>query len=229
MSNYLFYGFIISFSLTTFLLILGIPILRKIKIGQSIRQDGPSTHLIKQGTPTMGGIIMLLGLSFSFIIVSIISLDLKIYNILSFLFPCYIYLLIGFVDDLIIIIKHSNEGIKPKLKILLQVIGILLYYLFFLQAHSTIINLYFIKVDLKFFYFLFILLLYVSTTNAVNLTDGLDGLASGLLIICFIGTTVLGILKEKYDIVLFSITVIGSLLSFLLFNFNIIFISSPNY
>ena len=220
MSNYLFYGFIISFSLTTFLLILGIPILRKIKIGQSIRQDGPSTHLIKQGTPTMGGIIMLLGLSFSFIIVSIISLDLKIYNILSFLFPCYIYLLIGFVDDLIIIIKHSNEGIKPKLKILLQVIGILLYYLFFLQAHSTIINLYFIKVDLKFFYFLFILLLYVSTTNAVNLTDGLDGLASGLLIICFIGTTVLGILKEKYDIVLFSITVIGSLLSFLLFNFN---------
>ena len=220
MSNYLFYGFIISFSLTTFLLILGIPILRKIKIGQSIRQDGPRTHLIKQGTPTMGGIIMLLGLSFSFIIVSIISLDLKIYNILSFLFPCYIYLLIGFVDDLIIIIKHSNEGIKPKLKILLQVIGILLYYLFFLQAHSTKINLYFIKVDLKFFYFLFILLLYVSTTNAVNLTDGLDGLASGLLIICFIGTTVLGILKEKYDIVLFSITVIGSLLSFLLFNFN---------
>ncbi len=220
MSNYLFYGFIISFSLTTFLLILGIPILRKIKIGQSIRQDGPSTHLIKQGTPTMGGIIMLLGLSFSFIIVSIISLDLKIYNILSFLFPCYIYLLIGFVDDLIIIIKHSNEGIKPKLKILLQVIGILLYYLFFLQAHSTKINLYFIKVDLKFFYFLFILLLYVSTKNAVNLTDGLDGLASGLLIICFIGTTVLGILKEKYDIVLFSITVIGSLLSFLLFNFN---------
>jgi len=102
----------------------------------------------------------------------------------------------------------------------LQIIGILLYYLIFLRNHSTTIDLYFIKVDLKNFYILFILLLYVSSTNAVNLTDGLDGLASGLLIISFIGTTALGLLKQKYDIVLFSITVIGSLLAFLIFNKN---------
>jgi len=220
MDNYLLYSFLISFSLTTFFLILGIPILRKIKLGQSIRQDGPSNHLLKQGTPTMGGIIMLMGISLSFIIISITSLNLSINHVLSFLFPCYIYLLIGFIDDLIIVIKHNNEGIKPKIKVLLQIIGILLYYLIFLRNHSTTIDLYFIKVDLKNFYILFILLLYVSSTNAVNLTDGLDGLASGLLIISFIGTTALGLLKQKYDIVLFSITVIGSLLAFLIFNKN---------
>ena len=218
--NYLFNGFIISFIITTFFLLLGIPILRKIKIGQSIRLDGPSTHLIKQGTPTMGGIIIMLGFSISFIIVGINKINLSFFDIFSFLFPCYIYLLIGFIDDLIIVIKHNNEGIKPKIKIMFQIIGIVFYYIIFLRNHSTEINLYFLKINLKQFYFLFILLLYVSTTNAVNLTDGLDGLASGLLIICFIGTTTLGLLYQKYDIVLFSGCVVGALLSFLIFNFN---------
>jgi phospho-N-acetylmuramoyl-pentapeptide-transferase len=200
--------------------LLGIPILRKIKIGQSIRLEGPSTHLIKQGTPTMGGIIIMLGFSISFIIVGINKINLSFFDIFSFLFPCYIYLLIGFMDDLIIVIKHNNEGIKPKIKIMFQIIGIVFYYIIFLRNHSTEINLYFLKINLKQFYFLFILLLYVSTTNAVNLTDGLDGLASGLLIICFIGTTTLGLLYQKYDIVLFSGCVVGALLSFLIFNFN---------
>ena len=220
MDNYLFNGFIISFSLTTFFLLLGIPILRKIKLGQSIRLDGPTNHMKKQGTPTMGGIIILLGFSVSFIIVSINKLNLTLFEIFSVLFPCYIYLLIGFIDDLIIVIKHNNDGIKPKIKIIFQIVGIIIYYIIFLKDHSTEINLYFLKINLKQFYFLFVLLLYVSTTNAVNLTDGLDGLASGLLIICFIGTTALGLLYNKYDIVLFSGCVVGALLSFLIFNFN---------
>lgn len=220
MNNFLFNGFLFSFISTTFFLLIGIPILRKIKIGQSIRLDGPSTHLVKQGTPTMGGIIVLLGFSLSFIVVGITKMNLNMFHIFSFLFPCYIYLIIGFIDDLIIIIKHNNDGISPKMKIILQLIGIIVYYFTFLRSHKTTIDLYFFEIDLRQFYFLFVLLLYVSSTNAVNLTDGLDGLASGLLIICFIGTTALGLIHRKYDIVLFSICVVGSLLSFLIFNFN---------
>lgn len=220
MNNYLLLSFIVSFAVTTLLMLIGIPILRNVKMGQSIRLDGPSTHLKKQGTPTMGGIIILLGFSISFIIFGIINLDLSYKEIFSFLFPSYIYLLIGFIDDLIIIIKHNNEGIKPKIKVLFQIIGILLYYIIFLNDVSTTINLYYFTVDLKRFYFFFVLLLYVSSTNAVNLTDGLDGLASGLLIICFMGTTILGLLYNRNDIILFSVTIVASLLSFLIFNYN---------
>ncbi len=220
MDNYLFYGFIISFSISSFLFLLGIPILRKIKIGQSIREDGPKSHLIKQGTPTMGGIIILLGFSIAFILFGNIYLKLNIFEIFKYLFPCYIYLIIGLIDDCLIVFKQNNKGISPKLKIIMQILGILLYYLIFLNNHSTTINLIFVKVDLKMFYFLLVLLIYVATTNAVNLTDGLDGLASGLLIISFLGTMVIGLLKVNYTIVLFSVVVIASLLSFLVFNYN---------
>ena len=79
-NNYIFSGFIISFIITSFLMIIGIPILRKLKVGQNIREDGPKSHLRKQGTPTMGGLIILLGLSLSLIIVSIISLNTLIFK-----------------------------------------------------------------------------------------------------------------------------------------------------
>jgi len=219
-NNYIFNGFIISFIVTAFFLIIGIPILRKVKFGQSIRQDGPQNHLIKQGTPTMGGLIILIGFSLSLILVGIIGLNLKVYDILKLLLPCYIYLLIGFIDDFLIIVKRNNKGISPTVKIVLQVFGLLIYYFVFLKDHPTTIDLYFAKLDLNKFYFMFVLLIYVSCTNAVNLTDGLDGLASGLLIISFIGTLILGLLKQNQVIVLYSSCLISSLLAFLIFNFN---------
>ena len=194
--------------------------MKNIKFGQSIRVDGPQSHLKKQGTPTMGGIIIILGFSISLIIIGIINLNLKTYDILKLLIPCYIYLLIGFIDDFLIILKNNNKGISPKLKIIFQILGLLIYYVRFLKDHNTVIDLFFTKVNLKKFYFLFVLLIYVSSTNAVNLTDGLDGLASGLLIICFIGTMILSILKHNNELVLFNSCVIASVLSFLVFNHN---------
>ena len=219
-NNYVFNGFLVSFIITSFFLVIGIPILRKIKFGQNIREDGPQKHLIKQGTPTMGGLIIVIGFSLSLILIGIINLNLKVYDLLKLLIPCYIYLLIGFIDDFLIIIRNNNKGISPKLKILLQVLGLLVYYSIFLKDHNTTVNLYFTKINLNKLYFFFVLLIYVSCTNAVNLTDGLDGLASGLLIIAFIGTLILGILKQNYSITLYSSCLISSLLSFLIFNFN---------
>ena len=160
-NNYVFNGFIISFIITSFFLIIGIPILRKIKFGQSIREDGPQNHLIKQGTPTMGGLIIVIGFSISLILIGIINLKLKVYDILKLLIPCYIYLLIGFIDDFLIIIKKNNKGISPKLKIGLQILGLLLYYLIFLKNHNTIVNLYFTKIDLNKFYFLFVIYIFL--------------------------------------------------------------------
>ena len=220
MNNYLFISFIISFVITTFTLIITIPFLRKLKFGQKIRLEGPSNHLIKDGTPTMGGIVILIGFSLSFIINSVLYLNFNILSILKYLLPCYLYLLIGLVDDLLIVYKNNNTGITPKIKIGLQVLGLIIYYFVFLGNQNTVISLFDLKIDLDKLYFLFILLIFLSTTNAVNLTDGLDGLASGLLIISFIGTTLLGLIKENYAIVLLSVCLIASLLSFLIFNFN---------
>ena len=220
MNNYLFLSFIISFVITTFTLIITIPFLRKLKFGQKIRLEGPSNHLIKDGTPTMGGIVILIGFSLSFIINSVLYLNFNILSILKYLLPCYLYLLIGLVDDLLIVYKNNNTGITPKTKMGLQVLGLIIYYFVFLGNQNTVISLFDLKIDLDKLYFLFILLIFLSTTNAVNLTDGLDGLASGLLIISFIGTTVLGLIKENYAIVLLSVCLIASLLSFLIFNFN---------
>lgn len=220
MNNYLFLSFIISFVITTFTLIITIPFLRKLKFGQKIRLEGPSNHLIKDGTPTMGGIVILIGFSLSFIINSVLYLNFNILSILKYLLPCYLYLLIGLVDDLLIVYKNNNTGITPKIKMGLQVLGLIIYYFVFLGNQNTVISLFDLKIDLDKLYFLFILLIFLSTTNAVNLTDGLDGLASGLLIISFIGTTVLGLIKENYAIVLLSVCLIASLLSFLIFNFN---------
>lgn len=220
MNSLLFYGFLISFALSSFLLILGIPILRKMKAGQNIREDGPKTHLKKQGTPTMGGIIILIGFSIPFIILSKIYLDLNFNQIMMFLFPIYIYLIIGFIDDLLIIINKNNKGITPFHKIIMQILGVLLYYILFLKDYNTIVDLYYIEVDFKKMYFLFVLLIFLSSTNAVNLTDGLDGLASGLLIISLIGVILISLLKERLDIVLFSVCTIASLMAFLIFNHN---------
>ena len=121
MNSLLFYGFIISFALSSFLLIVGIPILRKMKAGQNIREDGPKTHLKKQGTPTMGGIIILIGFSIPFIILSKIYLDLNFNQIMMFLFPIYIYLIIGFIDDLLIIINKKYLSILHFLQIIIYI------------------------------------------------------------------------------------------------------------
>lgn len=218
MNNELFIYFLISFVISIILFIIWIPIFRKLKIGQTIRIDGPEEHLKKNGTPTMGGLIMLLSFTCSFIICALVNLKLDYKSLLFYLFPIICYGLIGFIDDILIIIRHNNEGVKPLTKIIMQVFCVLIYYLLFHNYFNKTVDLFFVKIDFNNFYFLFILLIFVSTTNAVNLTDGLDGLATGLLIISFLGVLVLGILKENKIVCYYSICIIASLLAFLLFN-----------
>lgn len=218
MNNEIFIYFIISFAFSIILFITWIPIFRKLKIGQTIRVDGPSEHLKKNGTPTMGGLIMFISFTCSFVFCGITKLNMHFMDIMFYLFPILCYGLIGLIDDVLIIIKHNNEGIKPLTKIIMQVTCVLIYYALFHNNFNKTVDLFFTKINFKYFYFLFILLVFVSSTNAVNLTDGLDGLATGLLIISFIGILVLGILKNNNAVSHYSVCMIASLLAFLLFN-----------
>ncbi|MCI5675333.1 MAG: phospho-N-acetylmuramoyl-pentapeptide-transferase [Ezakiella sp.] len=206
-------------------LILGryvISYLKKLKYGQEIRKEGPQSHLQKAGTPTMGGIFFII----SFLCVSIFAmiyfkLDIKI-SLFVLLMPL-LYALLGFIDDYNKIIKHDNLGLNAKQKLLLQIAfatAIILIVKYVLKI-DTVIKLPFIKgkFDLGFLYYPLVLIMITGATNAVNLTDGLDGLCGGVSLIVLVGTALIakkaGVLELSY----MSIALAGALLGFLYYNF----------
>ena len=158
-----------------------IPILKRIKAGQNIREEGPQAHLAKAGTPTMGGISMII----TFVIFGaalIIWQPQLVPVVLVILFCTLAYAAIGFYDDFLKIAKHQNEGLSSKQKALLQiVIGLVLaFYRFFTGHTSVFIPFYGKMVDFGYFIIPFTVFVFVAMTNAVNLTDGLDGLSSSV-------------------------------------------------
>lgn len=199
-----------------------IPILRRIKMGQSIRIDGPSRHQTKAGTPTMGGIIIIIGtmgLFFSFLIVNKINIFAN--EVFLLLISFLGYGIIGYYDDYLIVVKKSNKGISVKVKFIMQfVIALLIYLCFIKQGLLVDINVFGFVINIGFLYSLFILLYYVAVTNAVNITDGIDGLAGGLLLIAFGAFGVLANFKNSPYILYFSLAIIASLLAFFLYNFH---------
>lgn len=216
--NLYFRLFLISFILTIFLLILFIPLLRIIKYGQSIRKEGPKTHYKKAGTPTMGGIAIGLAVLSVFIYASTI---IEIKHFWLYIIPFILYLLIGFIDDYLIVVKKNNKGLSVKSKLLLQIIGATIYYYIFKQykLDSTI---YFFKwqIDLKWGYGLLILLMFVATANAVNISDGIDGLASGLTIITLVAIGIIAYHFKNQSVLIFVIILTASLMAFLCYNAN---------
>lgn len=219
--NIYIYTFLISFILTIILLIFGIPILRRIKFGQSIRGEGPKSHYSKKGTPTMGGIAIILGTVFSFVYVIFNKIEIDKHDILLLVMPLIMYSFIGFIDDYLIVVKRNNKGIKAKSKMFFQIIWASLYYFVFLdKGMSSIINVFGLNIDLKWGYGILILLMLVSSSNAVNLSDGLDGLASGLMVIAIMAVVVLAVFQKNTSVLLFSICLLGALLGFLCYNFN---------
>lgn len=217
--NNLFNIFLYSFIITLFFLIILIPFFRKKKVSQSIRKEGPSSHMSKSGTPTMGGIIIvvLTIIIFTFLLIKE-KLDLNNYVLL--VYPLLSYSLIGFIDDSLIIKLRKNDGIKPKYKFIFQVIfGIIYCVLLFSIKRDTKVNIFNYYIDLKWFYGLLVVFMLVATSNAVNLTDGLDGLVSGNLIIILIALGLLSY-KKNIEITYFTVILIGCILGFLCYNFH---------
>ena len=198
---------------------IGIPLLQRLKAQQSIREDGPQAHLAKAGTPTMGGLFMMLALVITVCIVPPYSVTLWM-----LLFLTLGHGALGFSDDFIKAVKRRNLGLTAKQKLLGQaVLAIVFCYISIAYAAlpTTLwIPLVDITVDLGYAYYMLVFIIILGTTNAVNLTDGLDGLATGISAIAGAAFAVVGLLVGSLSVTFFGIIVSAVCLGFLYFNAN---------
>ncbi|QVK19960.1 phospho-N-acetylmuramoyl-pentapeptide-transferase [Mycoplasmatota bacterium] len=216
------FTFVFSLIVTIILLLQLIPKLEQLRFGQIVRIEGPKNHLKKGGTPTMGGIAFIVG---SLIAVAVISLinewEHEQYKVaILFFLPMIFYGVLGFVDDYLVAIRRNNIGIKPSMKFFLQImLSVLYFYIYLSFDMDTVIRVSSYEFDLVWVYGILILLMFTSSSNAVNLTDGLDGLATGLMIIALLAFSTIAF-ETNYTLFIIIISVIGSLVAFLLFNKN---------
>ncbi|HPT70197.1 MAG TPA: phospho-N-acetylmuramoyl-pentapeptide-transferase [Syntrophomonas sp.] len=194
-----------------------IPFLHRLKVGQNIRDDGPQTHLSKAGTPTMGGVIIITAVMVASFLMAGASKQVLV--------AVFIMLAvggIGFFDDYIKVVLKRSLGLRARDKLLLQtlvglIMGLLL--LFYLDR-GTLLIIPFTKVtfDLGYFYIPFVMLVLIATSNGVNLTDGLDGLAAGVTIPVALAYIIISIMLGNYNTIIFGAALVGACLGFLVFN-----------
>lgn len=195
---------------------LFIPLLRRLKFGQQIRTDGPQGHLKKAGTPTMGGIIIMLALALAFLKFSDKTLEFAVLLIASLGFG-----LIGFLDDYIKIVFKRSLGLTARQKLIGQLLfSVIVCVMLFQMGHSTVISLpgTSLSLDLGWFYYPLVVIMLLGTTNAVNFTDGLDGLLSGTSAIAFGAFVVIAMRLSEPEAATFSAAMIGAVLGFLVYN-----------
>jgi phospho-N-acetylmuramoyl-pentapeptide-transferase len=209
--------------------------LRKLKVGQSVRADGPATHLAKTGTPTMGGIMIILSILISMLLwqdLHNIKVALALITLIAFGF-------IGFLDDYLKVTRHNSDGLPAWAKLVGQFIiaaGIVLFLYFNGGEEITYLYLPFFKnpvADMGVLWIPFGILLVVGESNAVNFSDGLDGLLAGLLILVFIALAILCYLIGRSDyasylglpyipdageLTVFCLAAVGACIGFLWFN-----------
>ena len=195
-----------------------IPMLRRLKFGQQVRDDGPQRHLAKSGTPTMGGIIIVIALSIAALAFTEWNSQLALLLIATLGSG-----LIGFLDDFIKIIKKRSLGLTALQKLIGQsVVAVIVYVLFLQSGGSTALHIPGLEIAIELgdfhLYALLVIVMMLATTNAVNFTDGLDGLLAGTGAIAFTGYAILAILASQYESAVFSVAMIGALLGFLVFN-----------
>ena len=217
---------ILSFIASIVISLVIIPILRRLKVGQIERQEGPESHLKKQGTPTMGGVVM---------IISILVMSIFMYlqyiksepEVAKNLIPLAIvtigFGIIGFIDDFKKLVLKNTDGLKPAFKMLGLLIISVIFVIYLLQilgiGTETLIPILkeYIKIPMLI-YIPFAILVMLGTTNAVNLTDGIDGLATSITTIIIACLTVIGIVLEVKEVVILGSIICGVNLGFLLFN-----------
>ncbi|XJZ28407.1 phospho-N-acetylmuramoyl-pentapeptide-transferase [Bacillota bacterium Lsc_1132] len=216
----LFLTILMGFLITVLLSPIFIPFLRRLKFGQSIREEGPKSHQKKSGTPTMGGLMIL----FSIIMTTLVMAGkfseptVKTWLLLIVTFG---FGLLGFLDDFIKVVMKRNLGLTSKQKLLGQIIISVIFYLIYKQSGFPTdirIPIADYTIHLGWFFVIFIIFWLVGFSNAVNLTDGLDGLVSGTAAIAFGAYAVLAWNQSQFEIAIFSVAVVGAVLGFLVFN-----------
>ena len=217
---------LLSFVTSVVISIIVIPILRKLKVGQSERDDGPKSHLNKKGTPTMGGIILIISTlvlsAFLYIDYSADEPEIAT-RLLPMIFVTLGFGIVGFVDDFKKVILHNTDGLSPKAKMAGLMIIAIAYVGMLVWVFHNGTDIYIPFAD-KFInlpvwiYVPFAVAVILSTTNAVNLTDGIDGLSTSVTTIILTALTVISIIWNVKETTIFGCIVIGSALGFLLFN-----------
>ena len=218
-------AFIITLVIGPFL----IPVLRTLKFGQTVRDDGPKRHLKKAGTPTMGGLIFLVGIIVGALVTAEQPTSLEMVTLVGITLG---YGLIGFIDDFIKVVMHRSLGLRAYQKLIGQFA--LAFLLMWVSVHwlgrGTDVTIPFtsIHLELGIFYYIIMSLVIVVMVNAVNLTDGLDGLAAGCTMFAGIAYVVIALLAAKYggaavlahetDMGVFAAALVGGTLGFLRFN-----------
>lgn len=217
----------LTFIVTIIIALIIIPILRKLKVGQIERSDGPQSHLKKQGTPTMGGTIMIVS-------ITLITLGIAYYfyrqgdmetakKLLPLLIASVGFGIVGFVDDFKKLVLKNTIGLKPAYKMLGLLIISVLYTVYLVQVldlrTETLIPFAKTYITLPIWVYIpFAIFVMLGTTNAVNLTDGVDGLSTSVTTIIITCLTVIGMILGIKEIMIFGCIVCGSNLAFLLFN-----------
>ena len=198
-----------------------IPILKRINFGQRISEYVGESHRKKEGTPTMGGIIFIIPTILAILFLVIDGRIQMTYNLLIIMIVFVLYAFIGFLDDFLSLKKGKNEGLTVSQKFIVQIIVAIIFFAIYMKYNGntnfTVTTLG-IDVDLGFGYGILILFLLVGFSNAVNLTDGLDGLAGGLSAIAFIAFALISLFIGKEDVGIFCFVLTGALAGFLMFN-----------
>lgn len=208
---------IISFAVSVILGPLVIPFLRRLKVGQTVRDDGPKTHLSKSGTPTMGGILILIG-----VVVASVFYIKDYPKIIPILFLTLGFGLVGFLDDYIKVVLKRSMGLRAWQKMGLQIIitGIFIFYIYRYTDISLAMKVPFmpdVYLDMGWFNIIFMFIVILGTDTGANFTDGLDGLASSVTLMIAMFFTVVA-MGTQSGIEPITCAVVGALLGFLLFN-----------
>ena len=218
---------LITFVITIAVALMVIPILKRLKIGQIEREDGPESHLKKQGTPTMGGIIIMIAMIIGIIIGYFYYTAQGQIETAQCLLPILCLTIgfgvIGLIDDFKKLVLKNTKGLKPSYKMLGLLVISVAYVLFLVQGLNLGTETYipFLKIYINipaWIYIPFAIFVILATTNAINLTDGIDGLSSSVCAIIITCLTVIAIVWQNPEMTIFGSVVIGATLGFLMFN-----------
>lgn len=209
-------GFV-SFGITALLIPRFIPVLKRLKMGQRVSEYALDEYKEKAVVPTMGGI-------FFVVVPVLVSLVFNLHNLSNrgFILVLLAYLgygLIGFLDDLKIIIEKKNDGLKPLHKFLMQLfLAVVFYWMYTAYAPSVLILPFNITISMGVLFAVVVLFMFTGASNAVNLTDGMDGLAGGTSVLAYIPYYIFAVQAQEFPIAVFTAAIIGSLIGYLVYN-----------
>lgn len=213
----------VAFLLTVLMLPRLIKYLHVLKFGQAIREEGPQSHMHKKGTPTMGGISFIIAIVVSLVVAMFLdSANIQYY--ILFIYTTISFSIIGYIDDMLIVVKKINDGLAPRKKLMLQILFSVIFYMLVTFIYKDInyihIPVFDYNLNISYLYIIFLVFWQTGFSNAVNLTDGLDGLATSVTIITTSTLALLAYKENNFPVLVFCLTIVGALVGFLLFNRN---------